>query len=131
MNREIKFRAWDLDRKSMITDAVRLEQNIIFHRANLEYAKNVVWMQYIGAKDRNGNDIYEGDIISFLDCETISTENGQQWEEIVSEGVIKWDDENAGFYITDNMGLSFNEIEWNESEVIGNIFQNPELLSND
>lgn len=65
-------------------------------------------MQYTGLKDKNGKLIYEGDIIS----------RGED------RGVIKYDDETASYYIRWKESETFIE----DCEVIGNIYENPELL---
>ena len=76
-------------------------------------------MQYTGLKDRNGKEIYEGDIRK---GDWVS---GLQEGEYSGIQVMKWDETNACFgwegqYIPDFIKV----------EVIGNIYENPELLEN-
>jgi len=72
--------------------------------------------QYTGLKDKNGEEIYEGDIVL---CEIYSKEY---------MGLVEYTN-NYGFYYLSGMGRSDTEL-WgcNEREVIGNIYENPELL---
>lgn len=142
--REIKFRAWDGDSKIMLyegwtgkpqffvnmgvwqfTDKDKLSPlHIMDKKANLHP------MQYTGLTDKNGVEIYEGDI-----CE-ISGANYRYTFEIV------WDEQAAGFGFNQVMhGLSDLDfmpdyLDWNEMMidkidrvgVISNIYENPELL---
>lgn len=81
--------------------------------------ENVILMQHTGLKDKNGKEIYEEDIIKGI------TEEGE--EEIIT---IKWDEKRACF---DPFSVDFND-NWdylyypNKFEVIGNIYENPDLL---
>lgn len=84
--------------------------------------------QYTGLHDKNGKEIYEGDIV-LLDC--------YYYEEPAFDGEFKviYDDINGMWLLVDlenkDRGFAFGEIRSYykaEIEVIGNIFENPELL---
>lgn len=124
MSREIKFRAWDYDTNTMVYPDSELETTFCFDKVGLSVYHNngqemssFELMQYTGLKDRNGKEIYEGDIIKFTD-----NYNTDIPEKI---GVVKFN--NASFYITDGAYSCYRWIDINV-EVIGNIYENPDLL---
>ena len=79
--------------------------------------------QCTGLKDKNGKLIWENDVVVFLDA--YSTENGQ--EEMGCIGRVVWDDETISFQVTNRLSAESYEV-LDECSVIGNIFDNPELL---
>lgn len=127
MNREIKFRAWDdLNKKwllgyelpnlggfSMMGETMAFgEYSQMLNSFSLEDWDNIKIMQFTGLKDKNGKDIYEGDVIK----------NERQWGVIVYKA--------PAFEVTVSADQSsLYTKEWIEAcEVIGNIYENPELL---
>ena len=122
--REIKFRAWEENHKSMIQDIGILQSNYrsqcvtgsngISFRWN---CPNVILMQYTGLKDKNGTEIYEGDTIAF--------------EGIGKSNTVIFHDGCFGVDLFGiNHGAELRHLNDSEKwEVIGNIHENPELLN--
>ena len=79
--------------------------------------------QCTGLKDKNGNLIWENDIVAYWD--TYSTENGQAEMDCI--GKVVWDDETISFQVTNRLSAESYEV-LDECSVIGNIFDNPELI---
>ena len=82
--------------------------------------------QCTGLKDKNGKLIWENDIVGFWDA--YSTENGQAEMDCI--GKVVWDDETISFQVTNRLSAESYEV-LDECSVIGNIFDNPELLESE
>lgn len=126
----LKFRVWDKVNKKMI-DALELTSEGYKMRFNLEErtSDDIVWLQFTGLHDKNGKEIYEGDII-----------NDWEGNDCVVTWIFEW-----GMYaslfsheysnykshcidsIDETMFWTF-PIENKEASIIGNIYENPELL---
>ena len=115
--REIKFRAWDKNTKIMIHWDDLVKSRISFRNFRWallsENSENFELMQYTGLKDKNGVEIYEGDILSYF---------GFEYEVIFEESAFGWS-EDGQFYAFAEMAI--DEIE--KTKIIGNIYENPEL----
>lgn len=100
-------------------------------------AKDVVLMQFTGLLDKNGKEIYEGDVV--LDREWLKYGNrevrfGEQW--IDASDYEQYSVGTIGFYLTNYLGNKdeyegLNSSDSPHLEVIGNIYSNPELLNHD
>jgi len=141
--REIKFRCWSKERKGI---GIITKINFLTNECDYSLGKkkgntdfgwtsldNVILMQYTGLKDKNGKEIYEGDIL----------------KDDVGIAEVTYDNERAGFYAWFKKPVVFpdyahgvkdtkiNQIHmyaWStddyktSAEVIGNIYENPELI---
>jgi uncharacterized phage protein (TIGR01671 family) len=79
--------------------------------------------QYTGLVDKNGKEIWENDIVAYLD--TYSTDNGYAEADCIGE--VVWDEETISFQVTGRLSAESYEV-LGECSVIGNIFDNPELV---
>lgn len=143
--REIKFRAWDaksdkwllgygyksLSGFSLFGECVFLGewQNVLHDHQHEKIDLRV--MQYTGLKDKYGKEIYEDDIVRILytDWPSQSENNTQSFEEYQNSmahiGKIVFNPFH-GWRIEDIGSVNYGTYGW--IEVIGNIYENPELL---
>lgn len=109
--REFKFRIWDKARRRM-SQWEEMKENWNLH-VFVTSDEDLEIMQYTGLKDRNGQEIYEGDIVA----------RGKYNHEIV------WNEKKGWFGIDDyDYGLTVLSQHLDYICVIGNIYENPELL---
>lgn len=120
--REIKFRAWDEELERMFYSTTeQFDDSLSFRFKHFE-TDDPVYMQYTGLRDKNGKEIYEGDIVEQELLGNVPLDFGS------FIGVVKFID---GTYMIENAEGTFGvELfsETNPNEVIGNIYENPELL---
>lgn len=128
MEREFRFRAWHNETEQMLFVGDSFGTNHPLDCVNYaRQGQDVVLMQYVGLKDKNGKEIYEGDIVRFLDGECTSTESGMDCDEFENVGEIVW--EGYHWDVTNRNGIDTEEAFSDEFEVIGNIYENPELIN--
>lgn len=77
-----------------------------------------------GRADRDKKLIYEHDVVAYLD--TYSTEGGYAEADCVGE--VVWDEETLSFQVTNRLSAESWEVIDGECKVLGNTFDNPELL---
>ena len=143
--REIKFKFWCTTEKRFIDDPVIHKMGTISVMDGIsghDWCNDVILLQYTGCKDANGKEIYEGDIV------TVSAINHYANKtETITESVV-WGEYGDDEYVdclecwmigyrplssvAKSQGLRYNADETDPLtlEVIGNIFETPELIKN-
>ena len=112
VSREIKFRAWDKEKRQMeyIDDLYWFEENGVHDGGGEGFHTSYDLMQYTGLLDKNGKEIFEGDIVQSEFDGDLET--------------VYFDEKTLQFNTTDRWLWMLR----GRLEVIGNIHENPELL---
>ena len=115
--REIKFRAWDKNINEMFSHEELVDEFVMYGQffSNQENSHFVV-MQYTGLKDKNGKEIYDEDILRLQD----ETNKLHYYQVKYVENLFVLDGE---------LAVHIKSAYFKEREVIGNIYENKELLN--
>lgn len=148
--RQPKFRAWDHDDKKIwkvvaISESIwgdceeahikvcEFDKSPEAKETDVRLSVNYDLMQWTGLKDKNGREIYEGDIVNFVDFDS----SGGHREDREFTGVIKyqsglyeiWKNNESEFFESDGAFiLNHAWLQDDDFEVIGNIYESKELL---
>jgi uncharacterized phage protein (TIGR01671 family) len=119
--REIKFRAWSHKCQVLIPNVSTGTIYVFGDKGDSYEAADCELMQFTGLHDRNGNEVYEGDIVAMF--------QGSQFS------IVFWDEGFGAWSVTARLSgatkladhLLGNMLD--TIEVVGNVYQNPELLN--
>ncbi len=130
MSRKINFRVWNPSQELLTT--VRKKDymsfnGIVYDEIGCNNSDNI-WMQYTGLKDKNGVEIYEGDILK-SESEYLEVEycvQNSSFRILTRKVFSNHKTNDVRYSFPENLGNGYYSRK--DLEVIGNIHQNPELL---
>ena len=167
MSREIRFMAWlKLENKMVDVEGIyfdkpglRIKHEYILDSKNPfnkgypnTNKEDMILLQFTGLKDKNGKEIYEGDILKIIRVNWYCPRHPKNNTDVVDQVEVYWDEErnaistrtfdferlkrnpNQRPYCSSGLlGSGWNDERADENiwEVIGNIYENPELLEDD
>lgn len=128
MTREIKFRAWDkVEHLMVFVDEINWRSDFLagfYEKGGTSgVVKDYELMQFTGLHDKNGKEIYEGDILRV----------------VALEMQVIWDKEKANYKLVESFKANITRNPYMEKlsasnakkyKIIGNIYETPELLTN-
>lgn len=147
MSRVIKFRAWDNINKRMMHFKAGFGWHDEYNLWHLQYdetkhphgqgvsdvpfEENINLMQFTGLLDKNKNEIYEGDIVKRI-ADLFNMDKALQedsYDHVEQTGIIEYT--GHGFWVsTEGFGWEGENLwDWADMEIIGNIYQHPELIT--
>ena len=126
--RDIRFRAWNKETKEMNYDVQRCKDCDSGECFGHYFYKDYILMQYTGLHDKNGKEIYEGDIVSYIDTNSL-----------FEDGIYKVGFQYGSFMLYslkftthDKVAINGNDEEdykySKDFEVIGNIYEHSYLV---
>lgn len=127
-----KFRAWDSIKKKFVEHFFITDNGLIcnMERPTSDYnspipieKSELILMQSTGLKDKNGKEIFEGDVVQFEDYYIESD------LPYINRGIVEWSQ--GQFTITNRASVDMEDLldgEFLDLTIIGNIYKNPELL---
>nr|DAR38086.1 MAG TPA: YopX protein [Caudoviricetes sp.] len=126
--REIKFKVWHIrERKMYFLEAIDMCFELVTvtkkNSDKQDYAayfrfSEIELMQYTGIQDKNGVEIYEGDIVKFI----------SRFDDSKKMGTVRYWAGDAAFLIECEREIFFLFYDALNREVLGNIYETPELL---
>lgn len=133
--RTIKFKAWDTEGKYF---KPLEDDGDYYFRDDGEglclcdkwgECENVILLQFTGLKDKNGKDIYEGDIISSKPYLPLTESDRIVAQVVFREDLARWSAEGIGECEGETNPLYEANKSHHGTEIIGNIYENPELTT--